>query len=325
MDLDDLRRELRTRAADPGSTPMPDRLAGVRGKVRAARRRKAAAAGAAALASVSVLGVAWAQTLDGGDQVADAKLVSFPEQLNGDLLIDEHYNESGTSQLTWSVTLDGLDVVPRVTCALPSDADLPSTSERVMVVWNAGGTTVSTECASVLPGDVQPAGPTTRGAWRDSGIESGEPFEVEMSLKQGAESIDVEGARFGVGLYQRTGTRQHSDGVELPEVVDVEGEHYRLLDDYFETLPLVEADQRRLRLDLPETSDPVAVAYGWQSDVPAASYEVLQDGEPWRSGYGGRLEGPELIEGGTVQSLTLKVRGSSSDGVLALAVYELDS
>jgi hypothetical protein len=322
MDLDDLRRELRARAADPGSTPMPDRLTGVRGKVRAARRRKAAAAGAAVLASVSVLGVAWVQTLDEGDRVAGTEFVEFPEQINGDLLIDEQYNESGASQLTWGVTLNGLDVVPRVTCALPDNADLPRGDLPVMVEWKVGSTTVSTECASVLPADVQPAGPTTRAAWRRSGVKSGEPFDVEVSLKQGGETIDVAGARFGIGFYQRTGVRQHSDGVELPDVVDVEGERYRLTD--FETRPLALAEHRKLRLDLPETSDPVAVVYGWQSDFPAASYKVLQDGEVWRTGYGGRLEGPELIEDGAAQSLTLKVMGSSSDGVLALAVYELD-
>jgi hypothetical protein len=323
MDLDDLRRELKARATDPGSTPMPDRLAGVRGKVRAARRRKTAAAGAAVLASVSVLGVAWAQVLDDGDQVAGTEFVPFPDQVNGDVLIDQKYNDTGASELTWSVTLDGLDVVPRVTCALPSDAVLPRTDGPVMLTWKVGGSVVSTECASVLPADAQPAGPTNRASWRAEGIKSGKPFEVEVWLAQSGERIDVEGARFGIGLYQRTGVQKHSAGVELPEVVDVDGEQYRLTDG-FETLPLAPSGDRRLHLDLPETSEPVAVVYGWQSDVSAASFQVLLDGEPWRSGYGGRLEGPELIESGAGQRLTLKVSGSSSDGVLALAVYELD-
>jgi hypothetical protein len=148
MDLDDLRRELRTRAADPGRTSMPDRLAGVRGKVRVARRRKAVAAGAAVLASVSVIGVGWAQMLGGGDQVA-GEFVRFPDHVNGDTLVRHKYNE-GASHLTWSVTLDKLDVVPRVTCAVPSYADLPST-DPVMLSWTVGTQTVTGECASVLP------------------------------------------------------------------------------------------------------------------------------------------------------------------------------
>jgi hypothetical protein len=321
MDLDDLRRELRTRAAVPGRTSMPDRLAGVRGKVRAARRRKAVAAGAAVLASVSVLGVAWTQMLGGGDQVAGG-FVRFPHQVNGDRLGQHKYNE-GTSHLTWSVRLDELDVVPRVTCAVPPYAALPSTDLPVMLTWTVGTQSVSGECASVLPADVQPAGPTTRADWREAGVASGELFDVEVSLTQGGEDIEVEGVQFGIGLYEKTGVRRHSDGVAVPKVVDLEDGQYRLSDDGFKTLRLEQAERRRLRLNLPETSGPVAVVYGWQTPVPAASYLVRQDGEPWRSGYGDRLKGPELLDEGA-QTLTLNVRGTSSEGALALAVYELD-
>jgi hypothetical protein len=143
-----------------------------------------------------------------------------------------------------------------------------------------------------------------------------------VSLTQGGEDIEVEGVQLGIGLYEKTGDRRHSDGVALPTVVDLEDGQYRLSDDGVETLPL-EPDRRRLRLDLPETSEPVAVVYGWQVPVPGASYLVRQDGEPWRSGYGDRLQGPELLDEGA-ETLTLKVRGSSTEGALALAVYELD-
>lgn len=320
MNLDDLRRELRTRAGDPGRTSMPDRLAGVRGKVRAARRRKAIAAGAAVLASVSVIGVAWAQILGGSNQVAGG-FVRFPHEVNGDTLVQHKYNE-GASHLNWSVTLDSLDVVPRVTCALPPAADLPTTDLPVMLKWTIGSSTVSGECVSVLPAEVQPAGPMSRADWKEeAGVTSGERFDVEVSLTQGGRTIEVEGVQFGIGFYEKTGARRHSHDVALPEVVDLEDAQGRLIK--VKTLPLDNADPRRLRLNLPETTGPVAVAYGWQSALPAAYYQVLQDGEPWRSGYGGRLEGPELLDEGA-QSLVLKARGSSTDGALALAVYELD-
>jgi hypothetical protein len=322
MDLDDLRRELRARAADPGRTSMPDRLAGVRGKVRTARRRKAAAAGAAVLASVSVLGVAWAHILGGGDQVAGFE--PFPDHVNGDRLVEHKYNEGGASHLTWTVTLDGLDMVPRVTCAVPPGAVLPRSDEPVMLTWRIGTRTVSEECASVLPAEVQPAGPMTRADWQQAGVRSGDPFEVGVRLTQGGEEIEAEGVRFGIGFYEKTGDRLYRDGVALPKVVDLEDGQYRLSAGGVKTLPLELAERRRLQLDIPETSGPVAVVYGWQTPLPGASYQVLRDGEPWRSGYGDRLRGPELLDEGA-ERLTLKVRGSSTDGVLALAVYELDS
>jgi hypothetical protein len=326
MNLDDLRRELRTRAAEPGPTSMPDRLAGVQTKVRAARRRKAAASGVAVLASVSVLGLAFAQVWDGDRaEVAETEFVPLPDRLHGDLLIHEQYNDPGESELSWDVTLnDDLRVVPHMTCQLPGDAVLPQGDGPVLLQWGVGGTsTFGSQCGADAVSVLQPEGPVTRAEWRRLGVRPDKPFEIEMWLEQGADRIEVDGARFGIGLYDKIGDREHRSGVELPVIVDLGDDSYRLDRDRFETLPLSE-DQRRLELRIPASDTPIAVAYGWQTDTQAASCELFRDGEPFRSCYGGPIEGPEVIDSDEAQTLTIKADGSSVEGALVLAVYELD-
>jgi hypothetical protein len=322
MNLDDLRRELRTRAAEPGPASMPERLAGVRSKVRAARRRKAAATGAAVLASVSVLGLVWGPLWQGGgDDVAEGEFVPLPTQIHGDRLIDAEYNDSDSGQLSWSVTLDDLGVIARVTCHLPDNVVLPHGDAPVMLRWGVDGSlTYGSECGSAGVSNLQPDGPTSRSDWRALGVQRDESFDLDVRLEQGADRIDVAGARFGIGLYE-VGDRERSHGVALPLVVDLDEDSYRLGD--HKTLPLTD-DRRRLRLEIPESSAPIAVVYGWQSDIQAASCELLRDGEPFRSCFGGPLEGPEVVDSDEPQTLTLWANGSSADGVLVLAYYELD-
>jgi hypothetical protein len=323
MNLDDLRRELRSRAAEPGSTPMPDRLAGVRGKVRSARRRKAAATGAAVLASVSVLGLGWVQVWDGDDpEVAGGEFVPLPERINGDLLVDEKYSEPGASELSWDIRVDDLNVLTHVTCHLPDDAVLPNGDAPVFLWWGVGGTEqYGSQCGADPVSGLQSDGPVDRADWQRLGVTPDQSFTINMQLRQGSEPISVAGARFGIGLYEKTGERRHSDGVDLPVVVDLGDESYRL--DDFRTLLLSE-DRRQLRMRIPASDTPIAVAYGWQADTQAASCELLRDGEPFRSCYGGPIEGPEVIASDEPQLLKLSAGGSSGEGVLVLAIYELD-
>lgn len=330
MSLDDLRRELRNRAGDPGTTSMSDRLAGVQTKVAVARRRKAVATGVATLATLAVVGVAAPQLVggDGGDEMADAELVRMPESLNGDLQIAARYNE-GAGELSWRVPLDDLDVVTRTTCVLPDDPSLPSPGAPVMLAWtiDGGGPVLGdyeTQCGIGDDPGVGSLGPATRADWQGLGAARGTEIEIEVRLEQEGQPIEVPGAQFGVALYDKTGERQVSHGIELSVLIDVAGETYRL--EKHKTRPLAEYEDgaRVLRLRTPAADVPAAVVYGWDSEIPTAGYVLTQDGERLATGYGGHLEGPRPIEGDTEHLLALRAGGASAEGVLVLAFYVLD-
>jgi len=330
MNLDDLRRELRTRASEPGPASMSDRLSGVQSKVTAARRRKAVASGAATLVTLTVVGFAATQFVGGGDgdEMADAELVQMPEELNGDLQIAARYNE-GAQDLSWTVPLDDLDVVTRTTCLLPADAAPPNADALVMLSWTIdGGAPIpgqySTQCGTAGDPSVSTLGPTTREDWREIGARRNGEVQIQVELQQDGEPIEVPGAQFGIALYDKTGDRVTSGGVELSVLIDIDGETYKLQDGY-KTRELAETAgrDRVLRLRTPESDAPLAVLYGWDSPIPTASYDLKQDGEPLDTGYGGHLESPLLIDAEAEHRLALRARGASADGVLVLAYYEL--
>ena len=90
----------------------------------------------------------------------------------------------------------------------------------------------------------------------------------------------------------------------------------------WKTRPLAEG-KRVLRLRTREFGGPIAIVYGWQSETPTAAYELRQDGVPLASGYGGSIEDPIVVDGYIEHKLALEAYGSTADGVLALAYYEL--
>jgi hypothetical protein len=330
MNLDDLRRELRTRASEPGPTSMSDRLAGVQSKVTVARRRKAVASAAATLVTLTVVGFAATQFVGGGDgdEMADAELVQMPQELNGDLQIAARYNE-GADDLSWTVPLDDLDVITRTTCLLPAGAALPNADAPVMLSWTIdGGTPVpgqySTQCGTADDPSVSTLGPTTREDWREIGAQRDGEVQIQVQLRQDDKPIEVPGAQFGIALYDKTGKRVPTgDDVELLDRIDVDGETYELQDFKTERLAETAGRDRVLRLRTPESDARLAVYYGWDSDMPTASYDLKQDGEQLDTGYGGHLESPRLIDADTEHRLALRARGASADGALVLAYYEL--
>lgn len=322
MNLDDLRRELRTRATDPGSTPMDDRLSGVRHRVVVARRRKHAAGGVAALAALAVVGVTWSQLVPGGGggDVAEQEFAELPAQLNGDLLIDAAYNEDGASELQWETSLEKRNVVAAITCQIPEGAELPKPDLPVQLRWTVGESEVIPQCGAYGSADAHAIVASSRSEWRDAGVTADEPFTIDLALVQGSDEVDIPGARFGVGLYEKTDDRVHGHGVQLTKVIDVDGERYRLVGHKIQPL----GSDRQVNLRTQEADGQIAVMYGWQADLPAARYQLEQDGEPLRTGYGGSVDGPTLIDGGAPHELSLRADGSSIDGVLVLAYYVLD-
>lgn len=321
MNLDDLRRELQDRAGEPGGTPMPDRLAGVRSKVVAARRRKAVASGVAAIASLAVVGLVSTQLINlGRDDLHDSDLAHMPQKLNGDKLKEASYND-GASQLSWTAELKNLDVLIRASCVLPDGVVPPEPDDPLVLSWSIdSSTTYTVTCGSEDNPGVGTNGPSSPAEWRALGINPGDEIDVDAELLQAGEPVDVPGAQFGVALYDKTGDRVSEYGVELTKVIDVGDDTYELQS--YKIRPLTVQD-RILRLRTPVSDGPIAIVYGWQSDMPTAAYELKQDGEQVASGYGGSIQDPLVIDGDTEHLMTFEAHGGTIDGELVLAYYTL--
>jgi len=321
MNLDDLRRELQDRAGEPGDTPMSDRLAGVRSKVVAARRRRVVASGVAAIASLAVIGVVSTQLVNlGRDDLNDSDLAHMPHRLNGDQLKAASYN-NGESELSWTAELENLDVLTRATCVLPDGVVPPEPDDTLLLEWTINGAaTYTVTCGTEDNPGIGTNGPATPAEWRALGVTPGAEIDVDAFLVQAGSKVDVPGAQFGVALYEKTGVRAGGDGVELTKVLDDGDETYQLV--RWKVRPLTEGN-RVLRLHTPVSDGPIAIVYGWQSEIPTAAYELRKDGELVASGYGGSIQDPLVIDGGTEHLIAFEARGSTVDGVLVLAYYEL--
>jgi hypothetical protein len=321
MNLDDLRRELQARAAEPGATSMSDRLTGVRSKVVAARRRKAVASGVAVVASLAVVGLASIPLIDrGDDDLADTDLVRMPESLNGDALITDGYNEGGESELSVEARLDGLDVDVRAACALPDGVVPPEPDEPLMLKVQIRNSISIFPCRPAAESGPVSVGPANRAGWQELGFRSGEVAEATVSLQQGNDPVEVPGAQFGVAFYEKSGDRVHRGDVVLTERLDVGGETYQLV--RLRTHRLAEGG-RVVRLRTPASDAPLMLVYGWDTPIPSAAFELTQDGELLTSDYGGELKGPRPLDSVTAHQLVLEAGGTSADGTIALAYYEL--
>lgn len=319
MNLDDLRRELRNRAGEPGTTSMTDRLAGVQSKVVAARRRKAVASGVA-VASVAVVGLASIQLIDRDDDLADTDLVQMPDSLNGDLLIADGYNDGGESELSVDVPLDTLNVVTRAACALPDGIVPPERDEPLMLKVQIASGLDSIPCRPAVESGPISVGPESPADWRALGFRPGDEAEATVTLQQGGEDVDVPGAQFGVAFYEKSGDRVHRGDVELEKRLDVGDETYRLVK--YRTHRLVEGG-RVVSLQTPSSDAPFMLVYGWKTPIPSAAFELTQDGELLTSDYGGDLKGPRPLDSETAHQLVLEAGGTSADGSIVLAYYEL--
>ncbi|HEU0285754.1 MAG TPA: hypothetical protein VFR22_01845 [Nocardioidaceae bacterium] len=321
MNLDDLRRELQDRAGEPGDTPISDRLAGVRSKVAAARRRRVVASGVAAIASLAVIGVVSTQLVSlGRDDLNDSDLAHMPHRLNGDQLKEASYN-NGASELSWTAELKNLDVLTRATCVLPDGVVPPEPDDTLLLEWTINGAaTYTVTCGTEDHPGIGTNGPATPAEWRALGVTPGAEIDVDAFLVQGGSKVDVPGAQFGVALYEKTGVRAFGDGVELTKVLDVGDDRYELV--RWKTRPLTEG-KRTLRLRTPVSDGSIAIVYGWQSDMPTAAYKLRRDGESVATGYGGSIQDPLVIDGDTEHLWAFEANGSTVDGVLVLAYYEL--
>jgi hypothetical protein len=320
MNLDDLRRELRDRAGEPGTTSMTDRLAGVQSKVVAARRRKAVASGVAVVASLAVVGLASTQLIDRDDDLANTDLVQMPDSLNGDLLIADGYNDNGESELSVTARLDTLDVVVRAACALPDGIVPPEPDEPLMLKVQISSGLNSIPCRPAAESGPTPVGPEDTAGWRDLGLGPGDEAEATVSLTQGDEDVDVPGAQFGIAFYDKIGDRVHRGDVELEKRLDVGGDTYELVE--LRTHRLTEGG-RVVRLRTPASDAPFVLMYGWKTPIPSAAFDLRQDGELLTSDYGGELKGPRLLDSETAHRLVLEAGGVSVDGTVVLAYYEL--
>ena len=275
MNVDDLREELHRRADRVAGSRHEDRLAGVRSKVTATRRERAAGsvaavatAAVAALVIVPQVGqdtarpnrsdpVAPAPSSTSATQPGTEPLV-FPASIDGDTLIGSKLTRPGQKTLTWRVTLDNLDVLAALACQRPEGI-----SQDRLQWWSINGRRLSGQSclAEFPPEEIDPL----PFPWRSFGVRPGKPFTISSAIwrtlgeGQGEQRIQVEGAQFGVALYERTGERVYPDGVELTVIRDADdGHRYRLM--RFRTKPVKEG--RELSLTVPATHEAMHITYG---------------------------------------------------------------
>ncbi|MDC5696106.1 hypothetical protein OO014_02465 [Intrasporangium calvum] len=293
MNLTDLRTELDLRAQDL-TADVSSLTAGIDGKVRATKRRRAAAGAVAACAVAAVVGVAaWngmarptTPAPAGTNQVtlrADA-LPSRPvamspddvvkdglrfraETLAGDRLAAGAIGDLGQRSLSvrWRPTTQ--QVTYAVECWLPSDTDdaaWRNTWVRHSVPGQEGH--FSSTCQRDLPAD---------GVLASTGVTPGEPGEGDRTLGVGIETtLDVElvdrdgnpvtnpQARIAVGVYElgpRTEVHDETRAVvlSLPEVIEHQGYAYQLTSMVDGSLPTT-----TLPSSVTPTGMPFLVSYG---------------------------------------------------------------
>jgi hypothetical protein len=242
VNVAELQTELRSRAAEAGTTPAAERLTGLRRRRRARRVRTA---GAAVLATAGVIGVIVVPALDRGATVQPAAWrVAIAPADAGDPLVASRRTRGEPLELRFT----------------PADADLSFMAYCVGTAA-AGASlhaTVSVNGHELATyGCSADAKPTTTHAYGDDRVTNRARW-AELGVVPGAETVvrigftgrgHVEEA--GVALYRRSGERVVSDGAVLRQRLPHDGRVYRL--DHYETRALAEG-RGPLAVGLPPAS-----------------------------------------------------------------------
>jgi hypothetical protein len=328
MNLTDLSAELESQAEHLNTGAAMARLAGVRGRVRARRRRQAGAA--ALIAAGCVLAVVLGPNLsvlraDRSSEPASTqhhvKPYTFDDVLAGDPLLASAVGVKGQSE-----------VVLRFT---PADNYLQlgsfcSTAKDQTGLW--GTTTVNGH--SFLGGDCRqssvangtsgtPGGDSAaenRAGWAAMGVVPGRESVIRIRLETGKYVPRTDpSVRLGIGVYAMTGDRITSNGVVLKLDAEADGHDYRLANYLIRP---VSQSVRQLRLPVPAGRWPVYVIGGTGGkidDNDAGRIDVSVVGEvPNSSSDGGGVMGLTLAN---ARAQTVQVHTTGSSGVLVVAYY----
>lgn len=338
MRTDELRDVLHTHAEDVAHVPAADRVGQVRGRVAAVRRRRAAVAAGGVVAAVAV--VAFGVLPDGGTPAPDPAGstegvitsegytkdgVTYRADVLGEKLLGAAIGEPGDSVVSFEMTVPstGLRISP--TCyGIGVD-------HMVRVTLDGHPLTGSSCQQDPHPdpgkdGNTFPDGSPLDG----SDIRAGDVVTVEARLTPAGSDPDVpaverESAVVGVGIYEDTRPRQVVGGVEVPALLEHDGQVWELTGTY-----VMDAGEPRIWVE----RDPVP---GRQLMVAAVSglrgadarYDLLVDGRvDLTNGEAAGAHGPswmvalvfESREGGTLELRVTK--GLSERTRLSFVEYQ---
>jgi hypothetical protein len=347
MNVGDLKSELARRAEEVGQGATANaRLAQVHERIAARRRATVASAvGAATLAALvavvatsSVLGRPESQSpvapaTQHASPSPDVKRPTsqryeFPPLIDGNELIAAKINQPGETTITWRLRLDDLDVLVSEFCDVPPSLD--DTSQRdsgVMATWAVNGDDFAGQSCSSgsVAGDTGAYGygnslARNVAVWRDAGVRPGQPFTITMRLSGGQNKPELAKARFGLGLYARTGEVVTAHGVTLPVVREGQGYgRFRLVD--YRIQPVSQG--HRLSMTIPASDEPLSVTFGWSRIGTRGRMVADLDGEPYQMVIGGGVATDNDYDSSREHVLTVKARGNDG-GALMIAYYRSD-
>jgi hypothetical protein len=335
MNLTDLGAELHARAGEVTAEPAASRLAGVRGRVRARRRRQVGAVVAIAGVCVAVVGLSPA-LLDlrvdrsqppatSHSKVKPRDPLAFDNLLAGDPLIASGVGKAGQNEVIVRFTPQdtnlSLSMFCQVTSPIPSDVD-STLWARITINGHKspGGSCEHDADPNSMSADFADTPQARRSVLAEYGVLPGKESVVRIRLEthKGVPRSDPS-VRLGIALYQLSAPRVISNGVTIPELAEAAGHDYRLAT--YRTARIT-ARTHRLTLDLsPWITQSGWVSMGNPGGGSTRSQDldtVLVNGHEQGSSTSGGTSGLELTKG--TRTVELRV-GANSTGTMMIAYY----
>ncbi|KRC92702.1 hypothetical protein ASE25_05170 [Terrabacter sp. Root85] len=265
MNLTDLRDELTTHADDLGTAP--DFTAGVAGRVRTTKRRRAVAAGSVATLAVAALAVGVVTSLgrpaptvpagppssaapmigaDGmpfrsvpdapGDVVKDG--LRYRARVGDDTLVAGFIGDRGQGQfsLVWEPTTTHVSIGAE--CYLPGLTDAEAATYMVTVSFGGTAGFFGSSCAAGRPAERDfPAGGTVPGepgqGWTELTVGRTASVRIQLVDAKTRKPASVDGAQLTGAIYAQGARALIRDlsgtpVAALPDVIEREGYRYRL-------------------------------------------------------------------------------------------------
>ncbi|MDQ3628571.1 MAG: hypothetical protein M3419_07160 [Actinomycetota bacterium] len=332
--IDELRNTMHEQVHAQEQIPMAQRMASVRRRRTSRRRTRLVGSMVGAVAVVAatvVIAPAFVDSGDGeppvvgeGGEGSDEGY-SFPERLDGDTLITSTVGEVGESEISWSLTLEDLDVAVHRRCRVPGRFD-PSLGYSQMMIASTlevNGQPVGTRLCQpgreVLGFSTVDVDRESSQSWAAAGARAGEPFTLTLRLEDRGEPITIDRASLGLGIYEPTGERVGVAGIEMPQILNVEDQEFSLVD--VASAPGQQGAAAALEAG---GEDPYGlIVYGWV-DGPGSARAILSNGrnqmEAWLSGDA--LQTYPLD--GQPGRLRLTAEQGREQGTLVVAYYVYD-
>lgn len=334
MNVTDLGAELQARAIQVPAAAAATRIAGVRGRIRARRRRQAGAfatVAVACLVAVGFLPIAGdllanrSQPPASHSKAKSADRYVFDDVLAGDPLITSAVGKRGQRDI--QVVFTPLDT----NLTISAFCDIRDTPDRVtehltgQVTINGheslGAGCLSDTSANSVSGG--PAGDTPterRASLARLGVLPGKPSVLRITLVSNDGQVEFNReVLLGVGLYELSAPRLTTDGVIIPKLAESYPHDYELVS--YRTARITKTT-RSLTLDLPQ-----AKVSGWVTGGNVTAHEGYAAGTT-KITFGKDGGSSQVPDGGSASgpigaaATTIKVEVSpGSTGTMMLACY----